>query len=217
MDLNAIISAALAAAVEQATKPLLDRITALESLRQSDAALLVALSDSVAKTQRSLENRIDGLSGLLSLANREPTYTIAGTEYMERIMVLETMVERLQLVLGAVYRNPLSENTLEAIRDGMPDGLMLAEQMHNRIKGIAESTADEYLDSHARAYNHDAYFRDAEAVLDAMDMRTVADSLIEDGDLIDKIKESGEWELEADEDEIASTVRSLLRDATINI
>lgn len=202
MDIVALFNTALAAAIAEQIKPLID---ANKELTQRVAAL-------------ELAHWMDDNTGMVShapfgdepVAPRDPKELPAGTEpgSAEPSDLVRT-IDSIETVLGAVFELSNLHAVAQAVKDGNPDGLRLAEQMQYRIKRIAEDVVDQ----HQESYNHDEFFKTADEVAEALSEDSSALST-----LADALNESGEINAEADEDSVERIVRSVIRnDVTISI
>lgn len=204
MDFNAIVTAALTAAVEQATAPLAARVTELEQqlrIKSGELAALtertnvlmghyeksnelaVQLRDAKAgealpffETVMALRSRIDSFGETLGLRGGQIDMT--ETE----LKAIKDRLADLTVVLGAVYSIDDLQAAVDAIKAGNFDGLELAEQMRNRITDIAVAHASETLEQHTKDYDHDSIFTEPGELIDFIvnsnsAVRQLADSI----------------------------------------
>lgn len=165
MDINAILSAAVAAIVEQVTAPLVARMAALEA--------------SQFKAERVADTEPDRISNDL----------VSGLDFAE----LRQRVDDLETVLGAVYVIDELGSVADGVKAGASDALVLAGQMRYRIEKLVEDGTEQALDQHNRSYDHDEFYSSSDGVFDAIEDRLedFVNEKIEEAtsdDLADKVR-----------------------------
>lgn len=132
-DINTIISQALAAAVAQATAPLLERIAALEN-----QALVV--SDAVDKRITALEKRV--FEDLGALIEQEFIASMAVTDVVghDRVQALEERI-------AALETTTQTEEMLQHLDN--------QEWFWGKIRNFTDSAVEQAIDMHIETYDHD--------------------------------------------------------------
>lgn len=215
MDFNSIITAALTAAIEQVTAPLVARITELEAqarIERGTSCELTNRIDTLSSQHVAMGQRIDRLvdSGAQTAQTTSPV-TLPDAEpgnssldqVMRSILLLEQRMVNAESVLGAVFENATSERTLQAIREGDPDGLRLAEQMVYRVSQLAVTEAERSMESHLEEHDH-GDFATKNDIDKAMENHTSE-------------YDHDEFVTEIDEDSLRGAVSDLLSNATISV
>jgi hypothetical protein len=152
-DLNAIITAALAAAVAEVVKPLVVQVDALEA--EFDGMERI-LSDRI----QALEGADDATTEAFNRsADRFAGIDAAERVLAERIVALETKLAEAQPVVVDEAK--------------MVEALNSQEWFWEKLRGFTDAMLDRALDSHCAVYDHDDYDRTASAV-DDLDLEALS-------------------------------------------
>jgi hypothetical protein len=144
-DLNTIIAQALAQAIEQATKPLIERITALES--QALAARLTELEQSHDEDVEACRYQLDRLEtrvGALEVVVEDATLAQATKPLIARIEELEAKQAQPQPT------TPLDINAAM-------DELNQQEWFWEKIRRYIDAGVEVALEDHTGTYDHDDF------------------------------------------------------------
>lgn len=156
-DLNTIVSAAISAAITEATKPLLERIATLESA--NDILHRTQHEDMVA-----MRDRIAALETKLTEAN------------------LFTQMVPTPSVLAAQY-TPISNEQIKAAlqewatKDSLLEHLDNQEWFWEKLQNRIDAATEQAMDDHTSTYDHDSY---ENAVSDLEDRDFVTNDSLED-------------------------------------
>ena len=154
-DLNAIVSAAISAAITEATKPLLERIATLESA-----------NDILHKTQHedmvAMRDRITAL---------EDQAIVTSNAVDARITALET-----KLTEAALFTQT-SNVTIPIDEAKMVEALNSQEWFWEKMRNFTGAAIEEAMDDHTSTYDHDSYDN---AVSDLEDRDFVTNDNLED-------------------------------------
>lgn len=143
-DLNAIVSAAISAAITEATKPLLERIATLESandiLHRTQHEDMVAMRDRIAV----LEEKVNFL---------EDQAVVTSNRIHDRITALETKLTEANLFTQMTPATPTTDITRHII-----DALGNTDHpLFKRLSSFMDAVAEQAMDHHLECYNHDSY------------------------------------------------------------
>lgn len=160
ININAIISQALAAAVQQATAPLLERIAALEN-----QALVV--SDAVDKRLRVLENNpAQGVDTTLNawemaMQNRVDSADAVAKRLHERVAALETKLTEADLFTKTTEVHINKDELLEYLDN--------QEWFWDKLRNFTDTAVEQAVEQHCEEYAHDDYDNVVSA-LDGVDL-----------------------------------------------
>lgn len=139
-DINAIVSAALTAAVEAATKPLLERIVALENAYYID--------------YRALADRLTALENNPAIG--------VDTTLLARVVEMESNAFAMRDSIQALENE--KGNTLSNSLDNLNGHEWFWEKVSRKAGQAAQAVVEEAMDDHCSGYDHDNYDRVSSAV-----------------------------------------------------